>query len=163
MDLIVTTCRSPFDAASHRKLWYKTTIRNTEQSYGPQIERAARRGKISLFPCCFVCEEAGGWRVEHWIPSEPFYPIWSKLGMAVGSALQAQSPLAMCECCRAGGAIPDPQSRRDGRTPPSEIILQQRCNFSTGQHPWPALTVWVCGCVSKLLVLPWSTASAAFC
>lgn len=81
MDLIVTTCTSPFDAASHRKLCCKTAIRNIEQSYGPWIEGGARGWKDitqaeevkddALFPCCFVCEEAGGWLMK----SRTFNPI----------------------------------------------------------------------------------------
>lgn len=177
LDLIVTTCTSPFDAASHRKLCYRTTIRNIEKSYGPQVERGARSWEDitqakemkddALFPCCFVCEEAEAWLMKSRTsnPPEPFNPRvvrGSWCGWQWGQHCRLRAPWPCGSAGGAGGAILNPQSRGDGWMSPSEIILQQKCNCSTGQHLWPALTVWVCGRVSKLLVFPLSPASAIF-
>lgn len=162
---------NPFEAASYRKLWYKTTIRHIQQSYGPWIERGNRsweditqareKKDDALYPCCLVCEEARGWLMK----SRTFNPILSHSGQRKltwrcwwqwGQNCRLKAPWPWVSAGGAGGVILNPQSRGGGRMSPSEIIPPQGCNCSTGQQAWPALTVWLCGHISKLLLLPWS-------
>lgn len=67
------------------------------------ITQAKEMKDDALFPCCFVCEEAEAWLIKS-RTSNPIRAIQSQGGqrklvwMAVGSALQTQSTLAMWEC-----------------------------------------------------------------
>lgn len=93
-------------------------------------------------------QEAGRWKVEHLIPSEPIYlPSWSKeaemqVRMAVGSALQTESTLAMCCWCHSW----PPKQRWWSNislwnNPPAELQLLHR---SASLASFNCVSLWPC-------------------